>query len=172
MGTSSVTGRAKAPWLSALRNYLLFAGAGHLAWEFLQLPLYAVFWTSGTQNILFAVAHCTGGDLLITIVIIVAALVFAGDASWPGARRAYLRVAGISIAMGAAYTVFSEWLNVSVRQSWAYTPMMPTLPPLGTGLAPLAQWLVVPALAFWFAWRAARQAAASAMPPVREERSR
>jgi hypothetical protein len=34
---------------------------------------------------------------------------------------------------------------------------MPTLPSLGTGLAPLAQWMVVPALALVSAHRRAHQ---------------
>ena len=74
--------RTEASWLSALRGYLLFSGAGHLVWELLQLPL------------------------------------------------------------------------------------------LGTGLAPFAQWLVVPVPAFWSAWRAAGPTAASATSPVRGERPR
>jgi len=42
--------------------------------------------------------------------------------------------------------VFSEWLNVEVRATWTYTDQMPVLPPLGTGLTPLLQWLIVPTL--------------------------
>ncbi|MBA4742763.1 MAG: hypothetical protein H2060_08665 [Azoarcus sp.] len=36
----------------------------------------------------------------------------------------------------------SEWRNVHVLGSWAYSPSMPTI--LDIGLAPLAQWAVVP----------------------------
>jgi hypothetical protein len=53
-----------------------------------------------------------------------------------------------------AYTVFSEWLNVSVRGSWEYAAAMPEV--LGIGLSPLFQWLVVPGLAL-FLLRAARR---------------
>jgi hypothetical protein len=53
-----------------------------------------------------------------------------------------------AILLGLGYTVFSEWLNVGIRQSWSYTEAMPLLPPLGTGLAPFLQWLVVPGVAF------------------------
>ena len=53
-----------------------------------------------------------------------------------------------AILLGAAYTVFSEWLNVDIRRSWSYTAAMPVLPVLGTGLTPLLQWVVVPGLAF------------------------
>jgi hypothetical protein len=49
--------------------------------------------------------------------------------------------------------VFSEWLNTEIRGSWAYTLAMPTLPVVGTGLAPLAQWIVIPLGAFWWAYR-------------------
>jgi hypothetical protein len=45
---------------------------------------------------------------------------------------------------GAAYTVFSEWLNVEVLRTWSYTALMPRVPLLGTGLSPLVQWVVVP----------------------------
>jgi hypothetical protein len=53
-----------------------------------------------------------------------------------------------AIMLGAAYTVFSEWLNIDIRRSWSYTAAMPVFPLLGTGLTPLLQWLVVPGLAF------------------------
>jgi len=36
---------------------------------------------------------------------------------------------------------------MTVRQSWAYSPLMPVLPVTGTGLAPLLQWIVVPSTA-------------------------
>jgi hypothetical protein len=52
-----------------------------------------------------------------------------------------------AILLGLCYTVFSEWLNTQVRQSWSYTEAMPLVPPLGTGLAPLLQWLIVPGIA-------------------------
>ena len=51
---------------------------------------------------------------------------------------------------GLAYMLFSEWLNVVVRASWAYSERMPaiTLFGLTIGLSPLLQWVVVPVTAF------------------------
>ncbi len=69
--------------------------------------------------------------------------------------RAHRGVAALTIGFGAAYTVFSEWLNVVVRQTWAYSDLMPVVPVIGTGLSPLLQWVVVPMLALHFARRAA-----------------
>jgi hypothetical protein len=64
----------------------------------------------------------------------------------------FLPVAVAAMALGLGYTAFSEWLNIGVRRAWAYSDLMPVLPWLGTGLSPLAQWLVVPALAFRSVW--------------------
>lgn len=49
------------------------------------------------------------------------------------------------------YTVFSEWLNTSVRASWAYSDLMPVIPVVDLGLSPLAQWIVIPLAGFSWA---------------------
>jgi hypothetical protein len=136
-----------APWLIGLRRYLFVTGALNLVWETVQLPLYTI-WNEGTVGSkAFAVLHCTMGDLLIAIAVLVSALLVVGDPEWPG-RRAGL-VAGCTLLIGLAYTVLSEWLNVHGRRSWAYSDLMPILPPFGTGLSPLLQWVVVPSAALW-----------------------
>jgi hypothetical protein len=89
--------------------------------------------------------HCTVGDILITTATLAAAAALARSLQWPPFGW---RMALTAILLGAAYTIFSEWLNVQIRRSWSYTAAMPVVPGLGTGLAPLLQWLVVPSLAF------------------------
>ena len=140
------------PVLALSLRYLLFAIPGHLAWELLQLPLYAVWTEASASRIAFAVAHCMAGDALISAACLWLAVRLVGGAAWPRERVAYLRVAAAAIALGIIWSVFSEWLNVSVRGNWAYSASMPRLPLLGTGFAPLAQWLIVPAVAFACAW--------------------
>lgn len=128
--------------LSALRRYLGVSAVGHLLWEILQLPLYTI-WAEGTPGeIVFAVTHCTAGDLLIALASLAGALVLGDATRWPAER--FREVAIATVLLGLAYTVYSEWLNVSVRGSWAYAPSMPTIPPLGTGLSPTLQWIAVP----------------------------
>ena len=140
--------RLQPEWLTALGIYLGVIGGLNLLWEVLQLPLFTI-WTTGTwAERAFAVVHCTGGDLLIALATLVIALIATWAADWP--QRRFRRVAMLAIALGIAYTAFSEWLNVYVRQSWAYADSMPTVI-VGTvriGLSPLLQWLVVPTLAF------------------------
>jgi len=133
--------------------YLAAAIPGHFLWEIAQLPLYTI-WQSGTaQEIRFAVLHCTGGDLMIASATLILAVILAQLAGWKTFGQRTMLAA---IVLGIAYTIFSEWLNVAIRHSWAYAPAMPVLPPFGTGLSPLLQWLVVPALAFWVARRVDR----------------
>ena len=125
--------------------YLMIATAGHLVWEAAQLPLYTIWWTGTTREIVVAALHCTGGDFLIST----ATLLIAAGVTWISGWRTFgWRMAGTAIALGVGYTIVSEWFNVAVWRSWSYGPAMPTLPWLGTGLSPLFQWLVVPALAF------------------------
>jgi hypothetical protein len=142
------------PWLRALRRYLLVLAGANLAWEVVQLPLYTI-WREGTPGeIAFAVLHCTGGDVLIGLASLTLALIVAAGDRWPLAR--YGTVAALTIAAGLIYTIFSEWLNISVRQAWAYSDLMPVIPLIDTGLSPFAQWIVVPLLAFSWAARLRR----------------
>jgi hypothetical protein len=85
----------------------------------------------------------------------VLALVLIGKGAWP--KRKYQVVAALTIAFGLGYTIFSEWLNIVVRQSWAYSDLMPVIPVIDAGLSPLAQWIVIPLAGFWWARRPIRQ---------------
>jgi hypothetical protein len=125
--------------------YIGLSTAGHFVWEAAQLPLYTLWHTSTPREILSALFHCTGGDILITAVTLALASALARHFHWPSFGW---RMVLTAIVLGAAYTVFSEWLNVAIRRSWSYTAAMPVLPLLGTGLTPLLQWVVVPGLAF------------------------
>lgn len=133
-------------WQIGLR-YVIATVVLNLIWEIAQMPLYTLWLTGSIQDITYAILHCTIGDILIASVSLTAARVILSARHWPEERA--LLVAVITIALALAYTVFSEWWNVEVRQGWAYRDIMPRLPFLGTGLSPLLQWLVVPLLAFW-----------------------
>lgn len=140
---------ARVSWLSAIRRYLVAVAAGNLLWEFAQMPLYALGQTGSSRDIILAGLHCTAGDVLIALAALLAALVAFGSAEWPGNRFRPVTVAALVI--GVSYTVVSEYLNTTIRHSWTYSALMPTLPWLGTGLAPLVQWLLIPPLALTWA---------------------
>lgn len=147
-------GGADAPWLRTMRGYLVWLVPLMLAWETVQLPLYTL-WQEGTPAaIAFAVIHCTGGDALIGMGALGTALLLVGHGNWP--HIGFARVLAVATVIGVAVTVYLEWLNVEVKGAWAYAAAMPRLPPLGTGLSPVMQWVVIPPLALLAARRWAR----------------
>ena len=130
----------------AIAAYLGVSAIAHLVWETVQLPLYTIWLDNSSQDIAFAVVHCTVGDIMIAGLSLLAALVVLGARTWPTER--FLPVVAVTILIGIAATIFGEWLNTSVRKSWTYSVLMPVVPWIGTGLSPLLQWIVVPVLGF------------------------
>src|SRR5258708_7300664 len=110
--------KASSHWLRGLRVYLGFIAVGNLAWETLQLPLYTIWSTGTAREQAFAVLHCTLGDLLIALGALTLELFIAGDESWPANR--FWQVAALALVFGVAYTVFSEWRNVTLHSEWTY----------------------------------------------------
>ena len=131
----------------------------NLAWEIVQLPAYTVWNNGSARFIAFAVAHCTTGDVLIGLATLAIALFVTRAEAIAAWRVVAIGVVATLLAVG--YTVYSEWVNVEIRGSWSYSELMPRLPLIGTGLAPLAQWIIIPGLALAIAvsWhrRAARE---------------
>ena len=140
-------------WLHVMRRYFSIIIPGNLLWEFAQMPLYTI-WNEGTWGeMAFAAIHCTGGDILIATSTLVLALLVAGS-DWPEGRRVYRTVAALTVVFGVAYTIFSEWLNIVMREAWAYSELMPVIPIIDAGLSPVLQWVIIPLAAFYWAQRA------------------
>tara|TARA_R110002049_G_scaffold73512_1_gene190012 strand:- start:49 stop:567 length:519 start_codon:yes stop_codon:yes gene_type:complete len=145
-----------APFLLSLRRYFLVIAPLNLVWEVAHMPLYTLWQTGTTEEIVFAAVHCTGGDILIAMSALMLSLLIVG-AGWPQGRTGVKRVVVMTMALGVAYTVFSEWLNIVVREAWAYSELMPIVPMIDAGLSPLLQWIVIPGLAFAWALRPFRR---------------
>ena len=149
-----------APWYRdaaarslILRRYVPWLAGLSLAWEIAQLPLYTLWDEADPGYIAFAVVHCTIGDILIGTVALALSLILMRAGSpeqWPRAR-----IAVLTVIMAVAYTAVSEWTNTVALRSWEYSSFMPRveLGKIELGLSPLAQWLLIPPLAFWLAFR-------------------
>jgi len=113
----------------------------HLAWEAIQTPLYA---DADRELSYFAWTrlHCTLGDVLILVACYWGTALLFGGRDWivAGGVPPVLTF----VALGVAYTLWSEWWNAGIRGNWSYAPSMPTL--WGIGASPLLQWVVVPFL--------------------------
>lgn len=138
------------------RGYLPWLGALMLAWEFAHSPLYMLWREAEPVYIAFSILHCTLGDVIIGGFALALSLTLLRQRA-VGAWR-WQPIAAVTVVLGTAYTLFSEWMNLTVLRSWAYAESMPVIS-LGDariGLTPLLQWLVVPPVALYFARRARR----------------
>lgn len=122
--------------------------AMHSTWEFVQAP-----WFSSMQ----AVGHLEGIALCLRAALgdVVIALVAFGAAALAGGGRGWVAAPGraavaVWFAAGLAITVAIEHYSTAIAGRWAYDPAMPLVPPFGTGLAPVLQWIVIPALVLWY----------------------
>ena len=145
MSPTGIWGTARGPALRVLGAWALISLALRLAWELAQLPLYSLWHEQRPAYIAWAVIHCTAGDGLIALGTYAAAGVLARSLAWPW--RAPRRGLAVLWASGLAWTAFSEWRHVYRLDSWTYAESMPIV--AGIGLAPLAQWVIVPGLALW-----------------------
>ena len=143
----------RAAWRFVARGYLPCLAVMSLVWEIAHSPLYTLWRDATAGYIAFAVAHCTLGDILIGAAALLLALVILRQPAL--ARWQWRRIAALTTLLGLAYTVFSEWMNVSLLRSWSYTDSMPImqLGETGIGVTPLLQWTVVPIVSLSLARR-------------------
>ncbi|MGY6703327.1 hypothetical protein [Roseinatronobacter sp.] len=59
----------------------------------------------------------------------------------------------IFVAVGLILTIGFEYYYTSISLRWTYSELMPLVPPFGTGLSPLLQWLVIPPVVIWLTRR-------------------
>lgn len=153
------------PILQGILVWAALSFALNLVWEVVQLPLYAIAESGTASQLAYAVLHCTLGDVIIAAGSFVLAGFLLRAPDWPSS----LPWPGIAIATasGLLYTAYSEWNNVYVAGTWAYSAAMPLV--FGIGLAPLLQWIVVPALSLAIIrsrlWRIRRRPAMSRESP-------
>lgn len=133
-------------WSFILR-YLLRLALCSLVWEIAQLPFYTMWATPRWESIAIAVAHCTVGDVMIGTTALVVALALCRVGKPDNWHRT--KVGMLSVVLTVTYTVLSEHINLA-RGSWSYSAWMPVLPWIEVGLAPVAQWLIVPSIAWWW----------------------
>lgn len=118
-----------------------------LLWEIAQFPLYDVWHQSTWTYILYSLAHCTLGDLLILLITYELVALLAGGRSWY--RSAPIAGALLFTLLGVIYTIYSESMNVRIKGAWSYTELMPIVPFVNIGGTPFLQWVLIPFALIW-----------------------
>jgi hypothetical protein len=121
-------------------NFLL-----HFVWEMLQVPLFKDMATMQHLEAVLICAKATVGDANIALAAYLAASVWRRSLTWmyPLSVGALI----IYFVTGLVITVAFEYVATEVTGRWAYEEAMPTLPWVGTGILPILQWIVIPAVA-------------------------
>ena len=129
--------------LNAAAIWALIALLLNLPWEIAQLPLYTIPSATSAAQVAYSIAHCTFGDVVLAAASFVIASLALTDADWP-VSRPWLG-GSIVVLLGLAYTAYTEWYSVYQAGYWGYKAGMPLV--FGIGLAPLLQWVFIPACA-------------------------
>ena len=117
--------QAQALWLSAMRRYFACIAIGNLLWEIAHFPLYAL-WSTGTlAEQVFAIVHCTAGDLVIALCALALGLLAAGDTRWPVAG--FARVA-FQASQGNGTGIASHTCPRYIRPFAFLERLMPSTP--------------------------------------------
>jgi len=123
----------------------------HFVWEFVQVPTYAGMAEMNHWEAIKLCMSATFGDVGFALTAFWTASMVAPSRDWllnPGR----LPVA-VFIAVGILLTIGFEYYYTNVSLRWTYSDAMPLVPPFGTGLSPLLQWLVIPPLVVWLTRR-------------------
>ncbi|WP_148359246.1 hypothetical protein [Acidocella aminolytica] len=131
-----------------IRRYMLTMAAGNLLWEILQQPFYTLWQTASLAYLTFAIVHCWIGDLMIAASCLALGICTSRILR---SRQFFPVGAFVTLLAGLAYTIFSEWRNMSIHHFWTYSAYMPRLPFVGTGLLPILQWFLIPMLSLCLA---------------------
>jgi hypothetical protein len=129
-------------------DLIFFAFMLNFVWEFLQAPLFSSMRGMDHISGIYTCLLATLGDVGIALgAFWIVAFVTTGR-TWIG--KPSIRAVALFLMLGLVATVALEYLHTEITLRWRYADIMPRLPFLGTGIAPLLQWIVVPLTGLWF----------------------
>ena len=137
-------------------DLLIMSFPMHFTWEFLQAPLFRNMQNATHMDGIKICLQATLGDMVIALIAFWLTSFLAGTRQWPA--QPYRRTLAAWLSTGLAITVALEFYSTEIAERWAYGASMPRLPVIGTGIAPVIQWIVVPLLVLWYMRRLSAKA--------------
>lgn len=116
----------------------------HFVWEFVQVPTYAGMADMNHWEGIKVCLSATVGDVGFALTAFWVTALAARSRRWIADPAGWQL--GLFVAVGVGLTVGFEYYYTEVSLRWTYSELMPRVPPFGTGLSPLVQWLVIPLL--------------------------
>lgn len=145
------TARPAGPWEVPELPVAFFSFLLHFVWEFVQVPAFSGMAEMGHWEAIKLCLSATIGDVGFALTAFWVASLAARSRDWVfEPTRLPL---GLFLAVGILLTIGFEYYYTSVSLRWSYSELMPLVPPFGTGLTPIVQWLIIPPLVVWLARR-------------------
>lgn len=138
-------------WRAPELPVVFFSFLLHFVWEFVQVPTYAGMAELPHWDAIKLCISATFGDVAFALTAFWVASLAARRRDW--VLRPTRLPTAIFVAVGIVLTVGFEYYYTNISLRWTYSELMPLVPPLGTGLSPLLQWLVIPPLLVWLTRR-------------------
>ncbi len=120
----------------------------NLAWEVLQMPLYKGL-ESNMQSFLFC-ALASVADANMTLLLYYASALVYKDPFY-GANLTLARTLML-VVVGGIGAILAE-MKYTSEGTWAYADTMPILPIVNVGISPVLQFMVLPALTYYLAFK-------------------
>lgn len=131
-------------WPKLLVLFWITAFVLHFTWEILQIPFYEGMTKAEHGAAVWGCTLATFGDTGIALAAYLGAAYSQRSLTW--LHSPSIKPLSIYFLIGLLITVVFEYVATEILGRWSYSEDMPTLPFLKTGLVPLFQWIVVPAL--------------------------
>lgn len=128
-------------------NIILFGFLINATWEMLQMPLFSFSPEASLWEISLFCMRASLGDAFMLVIMYWLTAAFFQNRYWINNSKA--NQVALFIAIGVVMTIVFEALATGPLQRWEYGELMPTLPIIGTGVAPLFQWFLIPPLVLW-----------------------
>lgn len=132
-------------------SIIVFSFLLHFVWEFWQAPTYAGMIELNHWEGIKLCSSATFGDVGFALTAFWITSAAARTRYWVVKPAPWQVV--LFLAVGIALTVGFEYYYTNITLRWTYSNLMPLVPPLGTGLSPLLQWLAIPLAVLWFTRR-------------------
>jgi hypothetical protein len=136
-------------WLRSMLLLWLTSLFPHFVWEIWHFRFYECMAKTSYVEAVWMGTKATVGDATIALAAYVLAVPAARSIDW--LKSPSIKPVAIYFFAGVSITVLLEYFATEVWNRWSYSEAMPTIPPLGTGLLPVAQWIVVPAITLYTA---------------------
>lgn len=132
-------------------NVAIFSFLLHFVWEFLQAPTFAGMAEMDHWDGVKLCTAATLGDVGFALTAFWITSALSRSRAWI-LSPSWWQIA-VYVFIGVAMTSASEYYYTNISLRWTYSDLMPLVPPFGTGLSPLLQWLIIPPLVIWFTRR-------------------